>query len=215
MILTQQIFALFALPATVVLVIQTVMLLFGIGSGHDGHFEHSGGEGADMQDLPGQAPGQPDGDANGIQDLPDAGLRLFTVRGLVAFFAIGGWTGIALIDLGAQQVVAAVAALVAGALALLLVAWLVRVVLSLQSAGNLDIRHAIGQIGRVYLTIPALGRGSGKVSLLLQERSVELDALTEQDTAIPTGSPVIVVAIQGSLVVVSPVDPGRRNSGPA
>ena len=191
--LTQQIFALFALPATVILVIQTILLLLGLGtqggaeSGSDGQAEGDFDDGPDMEAI------------------SDPGLRLFTVRGLIAFFAIGGWVGIALIDLKVHTVLASVLALAAGFLALVLVAWIVKIALGLQSSGNLDIRNAIGSTGRVYLTIPGEGRYSGKVSLLLQERAVELDALTDDSIDIPTGSQVKVIGLRGSLLVVEAV----------
>lgn len=195
--LTQQILALFALPATVTLIIQTILLLVGIGS-------HGGSDlGPDAQTDADSADG-----ADTAIDA-DPGLRLFTVRGLVAFFAIGGWVGIALIDLGVHTVVSAFLALAAGFLSLLLVAWIIKVAMSLQSAGNLDIRNAIGQVGRVYLTIPGGGRYSGKVSLLLQERAVDLDAITDDSVDIPTGSQVRVVSLRGGLLVVE-ADPFKK-----
>lgn len=203
--LTQQILALFALPATVTLIIQTILLLVGIGSHGESDF------GPDVQ-------GDADsGDGADTAIDADPGLRLFTVRGLVAFFAIGGWVGIALIDLGVHTVLSAFLALVTGFLALLLVAWIIKVAMGLQSTGNLDIRNAIGQVGRVYLTIPAGGRYSGKVSLLLQERAVDLDALTDDSIDIPTGSQVRVVGLRGNLLVVE-ADPFKKQEnedGPA
>ena len=190
--LTQQIFALFALPATVILVIQTILLLVGLGT-------QGGAEtGADSQG---------DGDVDDGPDVEaaiDPGLRLFTVRGLVALFAIGGWVGIALIDLKVHIVLASFLALAAGFLALALVAWIVKIALGLQSTGNLDIRNAIGLTGRVYLTIPGGGRYSGKISLLLQERAVELDAVTDDSIDILTGSQIKVVGLRGNLLVVEP-----------
>jgi hypothetical protein len=98
MTIFQQVMALFALPATAVLIIQTIMLLFGLG--HDG--------GADAVDVGTDFAGDADGgidftgeNADGLDDSWlsessadfDSGLRLLTVRGLVAFFAAGGWVG--------------------------------------------------------------------------------------------------------------------------
>jgi hypothetical protein len=76
--LIQQIFAIFAVPATVILLIQTVLLLLGMG----------GEDGGDMPDAV-------EDEAPDLAESSDAGLRIFTVRGLVAFFAVGGWVGIA------------------------------------------------------------------------------------------------------------------------
>ncbi|MDW7657083.1 MAG: hypothetical protein SCM11_07905 [Bacillota bacterium] len=192
MSLTQQIFALFATPATVVLVIQTILLLVGLGT-----------QGGSETGTDSQADGD-FSDAPDTEAAVDPGLRLFTVRGLVAFFAIGGWVGIALIDLNVHVVLASFLALAAGFMALALVAWIVKIALGLQSTGNLDVRNAIGLTGRVYLSIPGGGRYSGKVSLLLQERAVELDAITDDSVDIPTGSQIKVIGLRGTLLVVVP-----------
>ncbi|NLO34954.1 MAG: hypothetical protein GX112_01215 [Clostridiaceae bacterium] len=187
--LTQQLFAIFAIPGTVALVVQTILLVVGMGT-HD----------ADADGADAGADGGLDGDV-----FADPGLRVLTVRGLVAFFAVGGWVGIALIDWNVPVALAAVLALLAGLGGLFLVAWLFKVMLRLQSAGNLDIRNAIGSVGRVYLTVPGGGRFSGKVTLLLQERAVELEALTDGSQPIPTGSQVQVTGIRGSQIIVVPL----------
>lgn len=190
LILSQQIFAVFALPATLVLVIQTVLLLLGMGN-----------ESADSADAP------VDGakEADFMQEGVDPGLRIFTVRGLVAFFAVGGWVGIALVDQGIKTATASLLALAAGLLALLFVAWLFKVLLRLQSSGNIDIGNAAGSIGSVYLRIPAGGKGSGKVTLTIQERTREFDAVTESDEELATGSEVTVTGYRGSLLIVAPL----------
>lgn len=191
--LVQQIFAVLAIPATVILVIQTIMLLFGLGSGG------SGDDALDASEPDGG--GLPD-DGEESAEVADSGLRIFTVRGLVAFFAIGGWVGVALIDLGAHPALASLAALAAGFAALILVAWIVRLLLGLQSSGNMSIDNAIGLVGEVYLRIPGGSGGSGKISLVLQGRLVEIDALTEEADAIETGAQVRVIRRRGDRLVV-------------
>ena len=192
---TQQVFAVFAIPATVALAIQTILLLVGLGT-----------HGTDADGADAAADSGFDGDV-----FADPGLRVLTVRGLVAFFAVGGWAGIALIDWNVPVALAAVLALLFGLGGLFLVAWLFKVMLRLQSAGNLDIRNAIGSVGRVYLTVPGGGRFSGKVTLLLQERTVELEALTDEPQPIQTGSEVKVTGIRGSQIVVESL-PGKETS---
>ncbi len=193
--LLQQIFACIALPATVILAIQTVLLILGIGFG-DGDCDLHG----------------PDCDTCGIDGDPDyavgdaAGLRIFTVRGLVAMFAIGGWLGIAAVDLGANDIVATLVAVASGLLALFLVAYLVKLLLKLQESGNLDAKNAVAHTGRVYITIPGSRRGTGKVILTLQERLCEMEAVTDCEADIKTDSMVQVVSVSDSLLVVRPLD---------
>ena len=104
----QQIFACVAIPATVILAIQTILLLFGFGehdTDHDMDLDHHG-------DIDHGHDGAHHSD----------GVRIFTVRGLVAMFAVGGWLGIAMVDLGVSNALSVIIAIIGGFLALLLVA---------------------------------------------------------------------------------------------
>lgn len=195
----QHAFMFVAVPATLVLLIQTVMLLIGLGHGDGLDLDGDGvPDGLDMPDG-----GDFDGD--GVPDVHDGlegDLRVFTVRGLVAFFAVFGWTGSAMLAADMPLWFAAVGAFFAGATAMILIALLMRAMLRLQQSGNLDPKNAIGKSGSVYVTIPAGRKGSGKVNLVLQERFSELDAVTDGEE-IPTGREVTVVGVTtlGTLVV--------------
>ena len=188
--LVQQIFATLAIPATLILIIQTILLLFGLG-------DSDGGDGA----LDGSAQ-DGDGLAGDTDSSSDIGLRVLTVRGLVAFFAVGGWVGVALIDVGTHPAMASLGALIAGFGALVLVAWIVKLLLGLQSSGNISIDNAVGLVGDVYLRIPGGMRGSGKINIVLQGRLIEIDALTEDPDGIETGSQARVVRRRGDRLIV-------------
>lgn len=207
--LIQQVFAVIAIPATVVLLIQTIMLLFGFGSGHDadaagGLHDLSTGHATDVAGVYGHDVVDTHGtEGQEIHDsTADAGLRLLTIRGLVAFFAVGGWAGVASVGAGLHPALASVIALAAGLGALLLIAWIIKLMMSLQSSGNLDIRNAVGLIGDVYLGIPGSMQGSGKITIILQGRSTELDAITDEPAGISTGSQARVVDYRGDRVIV-------------
>ena len=64
----------------------------------------------------------------------------------------------------------------------------------LKADGTVQIENAIGQTGTVYLRVPANRTGAGKITLNLQNRTVELEAFTAADE-LPTGTPIRVVAI--------------------
>ena len=100
--LLAQVFYIIAIPATVVMVIQSILLLFGIGDG-DADF-----------DLPDTD--LPDGSLPAGMDGSD-GLSLFSIRGVTAFFAVGGWMGVVLVKRGWPEAVCIVAAFAAGAAA--------------------------------------------------------------------------------------------------
>lgn len=180
----QRVFGFFALPATLVLIIQSVLVLFGIGH-HEADFGHA------HVDV-----------AHDHMDVSD-GFALFSVRGLVAFFSVGGWTGIVLDGAGASPVITILLSLAAGTAALYTVALLFRMAAKLQSSGNIELKNAVGKNAKVYIPIPAKERGSGKVTLTLQERFVECDAITRASRGLKTGELVRVVAVvdENTLIV--------------
>ena len=83
LILGQQIFLCIAVPATVLLVVLIVTMLFGMGD----------------SDADADLDGDGDFDADDVDgDLPDAGLSFFTLRGIVAMLSIMGWSGLVFLD---------------------------------------------------------------------------------------------------------------------
>lgn len=213
MSITEQVFACIAIAATVILVIQSLLLLFGFGFGDS---TDPGGADLDMPDWDVGDPGDlPDGDLSGDGfDSPNEigpgegtdGLSLFTVRGIVAFFAVGGWTGLVLLKY-IHPALAVFLAFLAGTAALFGIALLFKYLLKLQDRGNLDIRNAVGKLGKVYIPIPPKGKGTGKIILTMQERLVELDAACTSDQTLPTGSLVRVCELlDEETVLVKPVE---------
>ena len=97
--LLQRIFALIAIPSTVVLLIQTVMLFFGLGD--------SGGD----VDIDGD--GMPDSIADG-----DGGLALFSIRGIMTMLCVGSWSGIAISQAGVNSAITVILAVIIGFAAL-------------------------------------------------------------------------------------------------
>lgn len=205
--------AFFAVPSTLILVLQTIFLLFGMGShaesdvdGHD--FDHDAPHDIahDMCDVCGEVHDGgaeldlPDGDAG--HTIHDPGLRIFTVRGFVAFFSVFGWLGIVLSKQGIPTGYTLVFSVVAGLLAMIAVAAIIKSALSLQCAGNMDIQNAIGKTGRVYIPIPPARSGSGKVQLVVQEQLRELEAVTDAPETLSSGREVITVAASNRNVLV-------------
>ncbi|MBQ9993188.1 MAG: hypothetical protein IJP17_00570 [Clostridia bacterium] len=194
-----------AIPASVILVLQTILLLFGIGGDHDTDLDTS------TVDVDINGDGMPDITVDGHDVHPDAhladsGLRLITVRGIVAFFAVGGWSGLAALELGASRAVAIIAAFLMGFAALIMVAVFFKWAMTLQSNGTLNKNNAVGCTGEVYMNIPANAAGSGKVNVIVQERMAELEAVTYADRDLKFGEKVIVTeVIGGGVLVVKPL----------
>ena len=179
-----------AVPATLILLIQTVLLFAG------GAFDSDGDAGV------------PDADGPDF-DGPDADggpLHLFTVRGVVAFLVLFGWGGLWLHQVGLPGFLAVFLAIPIGFAGMVGIALAVRQALRLQYDGTLDLRNALGRTGTVYLTVPPGRSSPGKVTLTVQEQLTEFEALTDSPAPIPTGSPVRVTGLAGrGALLVEPI----------
>lgn len=172
-----RVFACIALPSTLVLIIQIILSIIG--------FDGDG-------DVP-DAASDVDPDINDF--AYDDGLRLFTVRGIISFFAIGGWVGLTLSKTTLNTALVVLISLGAGFLAMYLIALLFKAAMKLQSDGTLDIKNAVGKTGTVYLTVPPHRSGKGKVNITLQERYTELEAVTDENEPLLYGESVTVVTV--------------------
>jgi hypothetical protein len=166
-------FLICAVAGGTLFVCQFVMLLLGVGH-HDMHFDHH-------HDL-----GHGDG-ASVIWGVLSA--RAIVVG--VTFFGLAGMAAQEAKLAAALTVPIATAVGFVGALA---VAWLMRSVLKLEDDGTTRIERAKGATGTVYISIPAENKGPGKVQLEMQNRIVELAAVTPK-SALETGTKVVVVDV--------------------
>ena len=91
---------------------------------------------------------------------------------------------------GLGETLSLVVALAAGGGAMFLVATMMKTMSRLKSDGTVRIERAVGKSGTVYLSVPGQKAGVGKVTLTLQNRSVEYQALTSHET-LPTGAKIV------------------------
>lgn len=196
-----QIFYCVAVPATLVLLVQTVLMFIGFGQ-EDGDVDgiDDGLETADAADTEGVF-------GEGVDHVDSAfegleGLRIFTIRGIVAFFVVFGWMGVSLEKVGLPVWLNVVISAVCGFIMMLCLAWLMRLMTKLRSNGNTDNRNTVGTAGKVQLTVPPARTGEGKVHLMLQGAYVERNAVTDDTEAIPTGAEVVVIGVSGQTDLV-------------
>jgi len=228
-----RIFACSAIPMTVIMILQFILLLIGVGFGSeadgdvevdsdvDTDFDTDGDTGIAGNIEYGVASnGDSDGDA-GLGEISPyldktlkevdsksntSILKIFTIRGIVAFFALGGWAGLAALAAGVNAFWAIQIAVFVGVAALLLASIMIRLALRMQESGNLNLINTLEQTAEVYIRIPPARTDKGKVMMLLQERFVELDAVTDCDAELLPNSKVEVVALAGrDCLVVRPV----------
>jgi len=199
--LAGQIMACAAIPMTVVMILQLILMIIGIEFGHsDSDFDSDGADVGD-NDIDG------DHDHDGDSGVNHDAARFFTIRGIVAFFAIGGWAGLAALAANIPVIWSIWIALLSGVAAMILASLVIRFALRMQSSGNINLVNAMSQTADVYITIPPSRSNIGKVTLVLQERFVEVDAVTDSESAIKPKTRVEVVGIVGTdCLVVSPLE---------
>ena len=93
-------------------------------------------------------------------------------------------------------------AVIAGLLMMVLMASLMYFMGKLTESGTLDLKKSVNKTGTVYLPIPPKRNGMGKVQIMLQGFQT-LDAVTDEEAEIPTGSLVEVTdTLEGEILVV-------------
>lgn len=203
LIFIEQIFVCIAVPATLIMLIQTIMLLVGAAGG-DSDFDTDADTDLDMDfDTDFDGGGIPDVyNDYSPADLADAGLRVFTVRGFIAFFTVFGWGALAVSRSGAAAGMSIFVGTVLGFCMMLIIGFILRFAAKLQSNGVIEITNALGVSGNAYLPIPPGREYPGKVSVLVQGRLTEYGAVTDEESTIPTGAEVVVVGVSGRNTLV-------------
>lgn len=129
-----------------------------------------------------------------------ADVKWLSLKAVVASLTFFGLAGLASEKAGLTTFATLAIAVVAGGVAVFLVAVLMASLSRLQSRGNVDLANAVGRTGRVYLRIPGDRAGPGKVTIDVQGRSVEVAAVTA-GPELPTGASVRVLGVVGADTV--------------
>jgi membrane protein implicated in regulation of membrane protease activity len=203
------IFLIAAVVGGTVMVCQFVLTLMGMGD--DGGFEgHDAAAGFDGGDVGGDAAGDFHGAGEHHTSAATAAdgefvhhdsswlFGVLSFRTLITGAAFFGVAGRAAKASDVANGPALMIALGAGLVAMYGMYWLMRTISSLTSSGNQRISSALGRRGTVYIPIPADRQGVGKVQLSMQNRIVELRAVTDEPDRLKTGETVEVVAITDS-----------------
>ena len=130
----------------------------------------------------------------------DAG-GLGVIKGGLTFLSIGSWVVKLVLVSSSNPTLAFTAGIIAGLVAVLLMAAVLRFLLKQQEETNWSPSEALFQTGKVYLRIPAEGTGIVHVNINGAKR--ELRARSKNHSLIPTGTVVIVEDVEGNLAVVS------------
>ena len=170
--------------STTILGVQTVLALFGVG-------DHG-----EMPELDVDVDLDVDSDLldfDGDHADADGGLSMLSVRTITAFMVGFGWIGAACLSSGMGLFGTLAIGGTVGLILMFTVFWIMRFFYNMQEEGTLDYHNAIGQIGKVYLPIPANGTASGKVEVMIQGRLQVVTAFTSKPERIENRALVLVV----------------------
>lgn len=176
----QRIFAAFALPFSLLTIVEFILELTGLGSHHN--VDGPGIDDVTAMDASG-----------GFLDH----FTFFSVRNFIYFLMMFGWTGLAFSKLGVSTPISVFVGIFAGLITTVIIGWVFFMMSRLTETGNTQLANAVGKTGSVYLTIPGERKGSGVIQLVLQGATQEVNAVTDGKT-LPTGKSVQVVEILGS-----------------
>ncbi|MCL2632918.1 MAG: NfeD family protein [Oscillospiraceae bacterium] len=187
----QKLLCCIAVPSSIVLILQTILILIGAGGGET----DTGGIDGDIDT------GDTGADADaGAGDFGIASM--FTLQGIMSFLCVFGWVSLALYGSGIILLIALPIAFVSGFAIMYTLAKLMFYLTKLAQTGTLNVKNLLGSMGTVYLTIPPKGEGVGKVMVQTSERLVEFEAVTDEESDIPNNTKVRVIDILGENVLV-------------
>lgn len=198
-----------AAPSTMLLLIQTLLSMFGMhddGGGHD--FSDTSGIDFDT-DVTGHGICMDSHHFVGCDHNIDGGnpgdfasMRMFTLQTVVTFLTVFSWSAIVMISSGMPNMIAGIIAFVLGFLTMALVAKIAQLSMKLAENGSTNLNNAIGEIGTVYIPCPPKNQGRGKVNVTVQGQLLELTAISTEDEVLKTGTSVRITDLHGDTLVV-------------
>jgi hypothetical protein len=151
--------------------------------------------GGEVDDL-----GDVDADIDG-----DIGVefQFLSIKNLMGFFTIFGWSGIACLDAGCENKMTIIVSVFCGLLMMFAMASLFYYLSKLTSDGSLKLKNAVNAVGEVYLTVGANRSKIGKIQVTVQGGLRELEAITDEDIDLNQGDVVTVTQVtkNGILIV--------------
>ncbi|MDR0835598.1 MAG: serine protease [Tannerella sp.] len=169
-----------AVFATLIFIVQSIMTFMGMDANDGADADFSG------SDLEGGS--EP--------------FQLFTFRNLVNFLLGFSWTGIAFSNIIGNRILLMLLAFAVGTLFIAVFFLIMRQMMRLAEDNSFKINETLQQIAEVYIPIPELKKGKGKISISVRGAMHELDAITDNEIRIPSGANVRVVKVESDALVL-------------
>ena len=151
------------------------------------------------------------GDSDGINSdfdgefHTDTPFELFSLRNLINFLLGFGWSGVAFYKTIGSQALLVIISVVIGLGFVVLFFFLIAQIMKLTEDNTFKVYDLIGHTGEVYLTIPEKMQGKGKIQISLNGTSHELQAMTESDEKLSSGTAVRVIYISDKTLIVAKI----------
>jgi len=168
-----------AIPASLIFLIQTILTFVGADA--------SDGLSADFDgDL----------DANGGPS------QVFSFRNLINFLLGFSWTGISFFHLLESKLILIGLSFSVGIAFVAVFFIIIKQIQKLAEDNTFQLKSTVAKTAEVYLTIPANKSGIGKIMISINGAMHELDAITENEESLKTGSLVKILNLDGNLLIV-------------
>jgi len=178
--LLQQVYWVFAIPSTLIFLF--ILISTVIGSDVDADVE------TDMDAA--------------LSDGDSIPFQFLSLKNIIGFFTMFAWSGLGFIEAGFSVPLTIALSVFCGILMMFAMATIFYFMSKLTESGNLNLNNAVGKSGEVYLTIPNARSGLGKVQITIQGSLQTLDAMTDDEQPITTGSIVTVLSIIEDQILV-------------
>ncbi len=178
----QRLFWFIAIPTSIIFLLQTIMTFVGVDAADGVEADFDG----DLQDG-------------------DTPFQLFSFRNLTNFLLGIGWGGISFYDSFQNKTIVIIIAFAIGVVFVWLFFWLMKQIEGLAENNSFSVKDTLHQTGQVYLSIPPNKSGKGKVQVSAKGASHELDAITNSNQKLETGTMIRVVAIENNLLIVEKI----------
>ena len=205
-----------AIAGAIIFILRMILLFaggFGGGEGDldgmdVGDLDLDGMDGLDGMDISGL-------DLDGMEDIVDLeeigledtdfSFRFLSIQGVSSFIMMFGIVGLAIARQSPYAILSLSGAIGSGVFTVWVVSLIFKWMGKLQHDGTMKVENAVEQVGTIYLTIKAGEGETGKVSVTVQGALRTLDAVSNTQTEIKTGTKVKVVSTRGTLLVVEPI----------
>jgi membrane protein implicated in regulation of membrane protease activity len=135
----------------------------------------------------------------------EEGFEILTIKNLVIFMMIFGWSGMVAIDSFKLQISSSIVfSFTISVLVIFILSGIVYFMSKMKHDGTIKMENCIGKIAQVYLNVSP--QGMGKVTLSVQGAYREFDAISKNKVYIPSGANVKVTGFQDNILEVETIN---------